>query len=179
MKNVIAVQFARKRSGRTNYKKRLGLLKSNLPRLIVRKTLTSVIVQIVNFAPEGDKVIATSNSKTLKRLGWKHSCKNIPAAYLSGFIVGKMAVEANVKKAIADLGVQSITKGGKILAAVKGAKDAGLDIPMSEDIAPGKETLSGKHIEKADGITQDFEKMKETIDKGEWKVKKEKNENGK
>ena len=69
MKSVIAVQFARKLSGRTNYRKRLALLKSSLPRLVVRKTLGSIILQVIDFEAAGDKVKLTVTSKKLRELG--------------------------------------------------------------------------------------------------------------
>ncbi|MEM4756409.1 MAG: hypothetical protein QW594_04745, partial [Candidatus Woesearchaeota archaeon] len=50
------VAFRRRRSGKTNYTKRLGLLKSGKPRLVVRKTNTAFIVQLVKHQPNGDQV---------------------------------------------------------------------------------------------------------------------------
>ncbi|MBI2145271.1 50S ribosomal protein L18 [Candidatus Woesearchaeota archaeon] len=190
MKSVISVPFARRRSGRTNYRKRLVLLKSNLPRLVVRKTLTSILLQIVDFEDKGDIVRLTASSAMLRKLGWNHSCKNIPAAYLSGLLAGKMALEKKILKAVPDLGLQSITKGGKIFAALKGAKDAGLDIAISEDIAPDSSAISGQRISayakvagksqfaKAKGnalkISEDFEKLKSAIESGKWRIPKNK-----
>ncbi len=172
MKSTIAVQFARKLSGRTNYRKRLALLKSNLPRLVVRKTLTSIILQVANFDMVGDKVLLTLTSKRLKSLGWKHNCKNIPAAYLAGMLIGKMSLAANISSVTPDIGMQSVTKGGKIFAAIKGAKDAGLDVQVADSIAPSNEVISGAHIAsyaKNDSITKDFEAVKSAIASGSWK----------
>ena len=184
MKSVIAVPFARKLSGRTNYRKRLALLKSGLPRLVIRKTLTRIILQLVDFEATGDKVRLTLTSDMLRKLGWKHSCKNIPAAYLAGMLVGKMALAAKISKAVPDTGVQSITNGGKIFAALKGAKDAGLDVPVSDDVVPKTDAISGIHIANysksakraqfskagaaATRITDDFEKLKAQISGGQW-----------
>ncbi len=171
MKSTIAVQFARKLSGRTNYRKRLALLKSDLPRLVVRKTLTSIILQVAKFELAGDKVMLTLTSKQLRGLGWKHNCKNIPAAYLAGMLIGKMSLAANISKVIPDIGMQSVTKGGKIFAAIKGAKDAGLDIQIGDGIAPSSEVISGAHIAsyaKNDSIIRDFEAVKSAIAGGGW-----------
>ena len=184
MKSVIAVQFRRKISGRTNYRKRLALLKSNLPRLIVRKTQTSIILQVANFDQAGDRVMLTMTSNRLKSLGWKHSCKNIPGAYLAGMLMGKMALAANISKAVPDIGMQSVTKGGKIFAAIKGAKDAGLDVQVSESILPSNDAISGAHIANyaktakhlqfaksgaaAVSIAKDFEGVKAAIASGGW-----------
>lgn len=171
MKSTLAVQFARKSSGRTNYRKRLALLKSNLPRLVVRKTLTSIILQVANFELVGDKVLLTLTSKQLRGLGWKHNCKNIPAAYLAGMLIGKMSLAASISKVTPDIGMQSVTKGGKIFAAIKGAKDAGLDVQVSDGIAPSNEMISGAHIasySKNNSITRDFETVKSAIAAGSW-----------
>ena len=47
-----------KNAKRTNYRKRLELLKSGIPRVVVRKTDKSVIAHIVQYSEEGDKTIA-------------------------------------------------------------------------------------------------------------------------
>ena len=184
MKSVIAVQFGRKISGRTNYRKRLALLKSNTPRLIVRKTLTSIILQVANFEEIGDKVLLTVTSKKLKSLGWKNSCKNIPAAYLTGMLIGKMALAGSIPKVTPDIGMQSVTNGGKIFAAIKGAKDAGLDVQVADSVLPSNDAISGAHIANyakaakhlqfsksgaaAVSITKDFESIKAAIASGGW-----------
>lgn len=171
MKSTIAVQFRRKLSGRTNYRRRLALLKSNLPRLIVRKTLTSIILQVANFDQSGDKVLLTLTSKKLRSLGWNHSCKNIPAAYLAGVLLGKMALAIKISKVVPDIGMQSVTKGGKIFAALKGAKDSGLDVQVADSIAPSNDVISGAHIAnyvKNNSITKDFEAVKSAIAVGSW-----------
>ncbi len=179
MKSVIAVPFARKMSGRTNYRKRLALLKSNLPRLVVRKTLGSVILQVVEFGAAGDKVRVTVNSNKLRALGWKHSCKNIPAAYLAGMLLAKAALAGKISEVTPDIGLQSVTKGGKIFAALKGVKDAGLSFQLSEEVVP-VDALNGSRIaayaksakvgSAAASITGDFEKVKTAIAGGQWNI---------
>ena len=84
-----AVKFRRRRQGLTNYKKRLALVKSKLPRFVVRITNRYIITQIVTYQENGDKVHLTVNSKSLKSFGWKGSCKNLPSAYLTGYLIGK------------------------------------------------------------------------------------------
>lgn len=179
MKSVIAVPFRRKLSGRTNYRKRLALLKSNTPRLVVRKTLTSIILQIVDLAEGGDKVVLSMTSKKLEELGWKHSCKNIPAAYLAGLMLGKIALARGVNDAVPDIGFQSVTRGGKIFAAIKGAKDSGLNVQVSDDVVPGSDAITGLKIASyaktakpgaaAVKIAEDFEKTKAAIAAGQFK----------
>jgi len=161
-----AVKYRRRREGRTNYHKRRKLLLSQLPRLVVRKSNKYITAQLVDYDARGDKTLATANSSQLKKLGWKESCKNIPAAYLTGLLIGKKAIEAGIKKSIPDLGFYTITKGSKLFAVLKGAIDAGLDIPHDPKIFPSEERLTGKHIAeylKKPSIVEDFEKIKKKI----------------
>ena len=155
----------RKREGKTDYKKRLHLLLAKKPRLVVRITNQKIIVQLINFKPVGDEVLINVSSTELKKKGWNHSYKNLPAAYLTGYLVGKKAVEKNISGAILDLGFKSPIKGNKIYACLKGAIDAGLQIPHSPEIFPSEERLSGKHIQdyKNNKITEIFKKIKSEL----------------
>ena len=139
------MKFKRQKQGKTDYKKRFALLKSGKPRLVVRKSLNNVRVQIVKYRPEGDEVVFTADLGSIKKHGWKAGA-NIPAAYLIGFLAGKLALKAKVKEAILDMGRHRATKGGKIFAALKGAIDAGLIVPHDESVFPSKERLEGQHI---------------------------------
>jgi len=49
------MQFARRRKGITNYRKRLALLKSGIPRAVVRFSNAKVSIQIIEFANEGER----------------------------------------------------------------------------------------------------------------------------
>lgn len=57
---------------------------------------------------------------------------------------GTNAKKAGIKKAVLDIGLQG--KSRRIFAALKGALDAGLDIPHGE-IATPADMIAGKHIE--------------------------------
>lgn len=146
MKQVISVQFQRKRKRLTNYRSRLKLLSSGSNRLVIRKTTHYILTQIVSYSDKGDLVIVSTNSKALKKYGWNLSFKNIPSAYLIGFALGKQALKKGVKKAILDAGTSKPCVKGRIYAAMKGVIDAGLDIPGSSSIFPGDDRISGKHI---------------------------------
>ena len=50
MKNIISVQYARKRKNLTDYRKRLKLIMSGKERLVIRKTSGQIIVQITKFS---------------------------------------------------------------------------------------------------------------------------------
>ncbi len=155
------IPYRRKREGKTNYKKRLELLKSSKPRLVIRRTNKNIIAQLIEYHPDGDKIIIGLTSKRLEKMGWKHDKKNIPAAYLTGLLLGKEANKKGIKEAILDIGLQTPHKGSRIYAALKGAIDAGMNIPSSEEVFPPEERLTGQHIN--DQITKDFEKIKEQI----------------
>ena len=141
------IAYKRKRSGKTNYKKRLHLLLAKKPRLAIRLSNRKIIVQIIEFKTPGDLVRLGVDSSLLKNYGWLYSLKNLPAAYLTGYLFGKLALQKNFKEALLDIGFKSPLKGNKNYACLKGVLDAGLDIPHSEDILPSEERFSGKHIQ--------------------------------
>ncbi|MCS7102329.1 MAG: 50S ribosomal protein L18, partial [Candidatus Korarchaeum sp.] len=138
--------FRRRREGKTDYLKRLALLKSRKPRVVVRKTIRYIIVQFVKFKEEGDEVIAYALSKELERYGWVYGGKNLPAAYLTGYLAALRAKKAGVTEAILDIGRFPSTRGSRLYAALKGVLDAGINVPHSEEILPDEERIRGEHI---------------------------------
>jgi large subunit ribosomal protein L18 len=140
------VAFKRRQEGKTDYGARLRLIELDKSRMVVRITNSHVIAQIINVAPEGDETITSAHSNELKKMGWSGNCKNISAAYLTGFLCGKKALSEGVDKAILDIGLKSPTKGTKIFAVLKGAVDAGLNIPHGDAILPDDERINGEHI---------------------------------
>ncbi|MFH1174689.1 MAG: 50S ribosomal protein L18 [archaeon] len=148
------MMYRRKQEGRTNYKLRLKLLQSKRPRLVIRKSNKHILVQVVHYAQSGDIVKASATTKQLPKYGWTAGTNNIPAAYLAGFLLGKNAVKADTKDAIVDLGMQVAKKGNVLYAVVKGAIDAGMVIPCSEEAFPTQERLVGKHIQVYAGKAQ-------------------------
>ena len=91
MKKVMRMFHKRRREQKTDYKKRLALLKSGVPRLVIRKSLENMRVQIVSFNPSGDKTVASAFSAELGEFGWKGGNGNLPAAYLTGLLAGLRA----------------------------------------------------------------------------------------
>ena len=144
---TFSVPFRRKREGKTDYRKRIVLLKSGKDRLVVRKSIKNIIAQIVRYDPGGDKIMASATSHELKKYGLSTLGGNIPVAYLVGILIGKKAIKNGVKEAISDIGSYSSTKGSRMYAVIKGAIDAGLKIPVSPEILPSKERVEGKNIE--------------------------------
>ncbi len=156
------VPLRRRREARTDYRARLGLLRSGLPRAVVRKTLNNTVVQLVAFDPKGDRVLASAISRELRKHEWNGATGNVPAAYLTGYLAGKRAVAQGVEKAVLDIGLVQPTKGGRIFAALKGLVDAGLEIPHGEEVLPSEERLRGAHIAKADPA--EFDKVKSKLE---------------
>lgn len=142
------VPFRRRREGKTDYRRRLALVKSGETRLVVRRTNGNVIVQFVDWTQTGDAVKATAVAQELKKMGWEGSPKNTPAAYLTGLLAGKRAAEAGVESAVLDIGRHVPSKGSRVFAALKGVLDAGIDVPHGdESIYPSEERISGAFLE--------------------------------
>ncbi|MCL4345348.1 MAG: 50S ribosomal protein L18 [Candidatus Thermoplasmatota archaeon] len=148
----------RKKSGVTDYRKRLALLRSESPRLVVRPSRKGIVSQLVEYEPVGDRVMATVTDVNLKK-EINTSGNNTQVAYLSGYMLGLKAATMGVEYAILDPGRYNITKGGRIAAVLKGFKDAGIDVPSSDDIFPGDDRIQGKHLKKP----LDIEEMKKKI----------------
>ncbi len=142
------VPFRRRREGRTDYRARLGLLKSGDVRMVVRRTNGNVIVQFVEWAEHGDMVKATAVGQELAKLGWEGSAKSTPAAYLTGLLAGKRAAEAGIEDAVLDLGRHAPVKGSKVFAALKGVVDAGVWVPHGDDIFPEEARLTGDFLDQ-------------------------------
>jgi large subunit ribosomal protein L18 len=140
------VTFRRKREGRTDYRKRLTLLRSRTARIVVRKSLKHILLQIVSYTPKGDEVRLSVHSRELAKHGWKAGTDNLSAAYLSGILLAHKAKQHKITRAIADLGMYTSVKGNRLYAALKGAIDGGLDVPMDQKIAPDAKRLRGEHI---------------------------------
>lgn len=156
------VKFRRRRAGKTNYHNRLALLISRKPRLVIRKTNKYIICQIINYTEKGDKVIASVHSKELVKAGWKHSCNNISAAYLTGIAIANAAKKAKVSDVILDAGLYHSTKGSVIYAALKGAVDSELNIPHNPEVFPSEDRILGKHT-KAKDLSKDMEAIKKKL----------------
>lgn len=138
--------FRRRREGKTDYRKRKALLLSGLPRLVVRPTLKNIHVQIVETGEEGDRTVASASSKELRKFDWKGGTGNVPAAYLTGLLAGKRAIAKGISRAVLDLGPRRATAGSRAFAALKGALDAGLEVPHGEGVLPQESRIRGEHI---------------------------------
>jgi large subunit ribosomal protein L18 len=167
------VAHRRRRQGKTDYRSRLGLLKSGKPRFVVRRSLNSMTCQVVKHSPSGDRSLVTVSSQHLKKFGWKGSSGNLPGAYLTGLLCGSLAKKQGISSAVLDIGLHTSTKGSRIYGSLKGAIDAGLAIPHSSDTLPNMERVKGSHIEKysqssgkKSSISRMFDEVKSNIEKG-------------
>ena len=153
----------RRREGKTDYKARLNLLKSRLPRIVIRRTNRYVIVQYIKSKEAQDSVIVTVNSKELLKYGWEKegSLKSVPACYLTGLILGQKIKKTEKKenKAIFDIGLARNIKKSRSYAVLKGLIDTGIDIKHEETIFPDENRIKGEHLKNK----IDFEKIKQNI----------------
>jgi large subunit ribosomal protein L18 len=159
-----SVHFRRRREGKTDYRYRLRLLHAEAPRLVVRKTASKTIVQVAEYKPEGDRMVAQATSTELGKLGWKSSATNLPAAYLTGLLAAKRAKAAGVESAVLDAGLGKPTRGGRVFCALRGAIDGGLDIPHGEDVLPSDKRMRGEHLAK--GVPEMWKSVKSKIMEG-------------
>jgi len=158
MKNTHTPQQKRKRKGKTDYRARVKLLASNKPRLVIRKTNTRIIMQIINYEQGGDCIAASADSSELKKLGWTRGTKNVAAAYLTGLLLGK---KAKTREAVLDIGLTPSIKGSRVYAALKGAIDAGMKVPCQKEMFPDQKRLEGEHLSK--GAKPEIEKVRQKI----------------
>ena len=158
------LQKKRRRQGKTDYKLRMGLLKSGMERIVIRKTNKQIIIQQVASHEAQDKVINGISSNSLLKIGWdekyKGSLKSIPAAYLTGLMLAKKIGKTD-KEFILDIGRATHVKGGRIYAAVKGLVDGGVKIRVDEKVFPTPERIEGEHLKPE--LKEVIKKVKEKL----------------
>jgi large subunit ribosomal protein L18 len=148
----------RLREEKTNYKKRGTMLMGKRDFITVNITNENTQVQILKPGVTGDKVIASAHSRYLLEKGWKGSRKNVPAAYLTGYLAGKKALGQGAKDAILYAGTRKYTQ--RMAAALKGVIDAGLEVPADEETFPPEDRINGEHLT----VKNEIPKIKSTID---------------
>lgn len=144
-----SVKPRRRREGRTDYRKRLGLLRSGKVRVVIRKSLKNTQVQFVDYNESGDNILASANSKELvNKYNWKFSTSTTPAAYLTGMLAGKRAKDKGIKECVLDTGRHPPITGSKIFASIKGLSDAGIQCAQNEEKLPDEDRITGKYLDK-------------------------------
>ncbi|EPS64989.1 hypothetical protein M569_09790, partial [Genlisea aurea] len=134
--------------------------KYNTPkyRFVVRFTNKDIIAQIVSATIAGDRVLAAAYSHELRHYGLEVGLTNYAAAYCTGLLLGRRVLKkldldqeykGNVEatgedysvepaesrrpfRALLDVGLLRTTTGNRVFGALKGALDAGIDIPHSD-----------------------------------------------
>ncbi|MCI4369562.1 MAG: 50S ribosomal protein L18 [Thermoplasmata archaeon] len=141
------VPFRRRREGTTDYRARLKLLKGGRPRAVVRLTGGRVVVALTEYDPLGDRVLAAAESRELQAIGFPpRSIGSTPGSYLTGYLAGLRAKAAGTTEAVLDVGLRRPARGGRLMGALKGLLDAGVEIPHGEKGFPGVDRLNGKHL---------------------------------
>jgi len=133
--------------------------------LVVRITNKQIICQIVYSKIQGDYVLTQATSKELHRYGIEHGLTNWAAAYATGLLVARRALqklgldekyegfaeptgelqlvqplgddEPRPFKCYLDVGLRRTSTGSRIFGAMKGASDGGIFIPHNEKRFPG------------------------------------------
>ncbi len=164
------VPFRRRREGKTDYYRRMALLASGMPRMVVRKTNRRIIVQLVISGLEGDRTLVAASSNELAGYGYEGSSSSTPAAYLTGILFAARALNAGYREAILDIGLHRAKPGARVFAALKGATDVGLEIPHGDSAIPDESRLKGAHIaeyapERAADLVENVEKVADAIKK--------------
>jgi large subunit ribosomal protein L18 len=143
------VKPRRYRERKTDYRLRLKLLKSKKPRIVVRKSLKTTKIQFVEYSHQGDKILVSAISKELaKEFGWKFSVATTPAAYLTGVLAGKRAMDKGIKQGVLDIGLYHPTIGSKVFASLKGILDAGIECPHDAEMLPKEDRIHGTYLNK-------------------------------
>jgi len=159
------IKKRRRREGKTDYKLRMGLLKSEKPRIVFRKTNKYIIGQCVKSKNAQDYVVVGINSKDLLDYEWPAeragSLKSLPACYLSGLLLGKKILkEEKGKEFIFDIGMLRHVPKSKIYAFLKGVIDAGIKTNTKGEVFPDEKRLKGEHTK----VKDIFNKVKEKIE---------------
>jgi len=140
------VPFGRRREGKTDYRRRLKLLLSRKPRVVVRISNKYIRIQLVSADKLGDKTFVSAISSELEGYEYEGGKCNIPAAYLTGLLFGKKAKEAGFDEAILDIGLHTPIHGSKVYAALKGVIDSGMMLSHDPIVFPSDERIRGEHI---------------------------------
>lgn len=155
----------RRKERKTDYTKRIALLKSNSPRITFRKTNKYIIAQYIRSDEAKDRSETGVTSKILLSYGWpkefEGSLKSIPASYLTGFALGKKISGNKIDKPVVDLGMTKKIHKSRFFAFLKGLKDSGIKIKCDEDFFPQEDKIKGKNLKK--DFSKNFDDIKNKI----------------
>ncbi|HUW43504.1 MAG TPA: 50S ribosomal protein L18 [Bacillota bacterium] len=156
----------RRKEHKTDYSKRIQLLKSGSARVIFKKTNKYFIAQYVKSKEAKDKIEIGITSKNLFKYGWpeelKGSLKSTPASYLTGLLIGKKILGRKLPEPIADFGMLRVLHKNRAFAFLKGLNDSGIKVKCEEKFFPSEDRIKGKHLKK--DFSKIFEEIKSKIE---------------
>jgi len=140
----------RRREHKTDYLKRIKLLKKGAPRIVFRKTNKYLIAQYVRSKQAQDKVEVGVNSKQLIKYGWpkelEGSLKSTPASYLTGLLIGKKIINKKLTMPIVDFGMIRTLHKTKVYGFLKGLIEIGIKIKCKEEAFPDEKRIRGEYM---------------------------------
>jgi large subunit ribosomal protein L5e len=194
----IQVKPKRRRQGKTDYYARRRLVQqkknkydSKKYRLVVRRTCSKIICQIIYSTMVGDKVLCAADSSELKRHGLTAGLTNYSAAYATGLLIARRLlkqvgldsmyaanssidgnlfnVEEDIQdkrpfKALLDVGIASTTTGARVFGALKGACDGGVNVPHTAKRFPGYTRAKVQAVTNKRGKAVDSQKTESSYD---------------
>lgn len=158
-------QKRRREENKTDYQKRLKLLKGGKPRIVFRKTNRLIISEYISSKEAQDKILFGFDSRKLNDYGWpkdaQGSLKSITASYLTGYLTGKIIISKKLEAPILDSGMNRAIHKNKVYAFLKGLIDAGIKINCKEEFFPEESRTGGEHLKNK----IPFNEIKSKIDK--------------
>ena len=188
----------RRREGKTDYYARRRLVfqeknkyDSKKYRLVVRRTCTKIICQVIYSTISNDKVLCAAESSELKKFGLTAGLTNYAAGYATGLLLARRLLKQvglaemykpnkdvngeyfNVAdkeedkrpfKALLDLGIARATTGARIFASLKGACDGGINVPHKTKRFAGYKTGKGEIQKDKRGRVIETEKAADNFD---------------
>jgi len=193
------VKPKRRRQGKTDFYARQRLVRqdknkydSKKYRLVVRRTCSKFIAQVIYATMTGDKVLCAAESTELKNFGVTAGLTNYAAAYSTGLLLARRLlkqvgladnykanddvngeyfnVEEDVQgdkrpfKALLDVGLAPTTTGARVFGVLKGACDGGINVPHKTKRFPGYQRAVVEEIKGKRGKVVDSEKTDAKFD---------------
>jgi len=158
-------QKRRRKENKTDYLKRLKLLKGEKPRIVFRKTNRFIISEYILSKEAQDQAIFGFDSRKLNEYGWpknaQGSLKSTTASYLAGYLTGKTIIKQKLETPILDAGMNRVLHKNKIYAFIKGMIDSGIKINCEKEFFPEESRIKGQHLKNK----IPFDEIKSKIDK--------------
>ncbi len=155
----------RRNKHKTDYSKRIKLLKSRSPRVVFRKTNRYVTAQYTTSKQAQDKIEIGVSSKHLMKYGWPKelsgNLKSTPASYLTGLLIGNKIIKSKLDMPIVDFGMIRVLHKTRVYAFLKGLIDTGIKINCKDNAFPSEERIKGEHMKNK----IPFDEIKSKIEK--------------